>query len=235
MTRGASPDKILPPWTTCSPSSSRSEAKFGVFNGCSTQEQVDKLLGFGVRTVVATSRAVRDDVATAFAAFFYVALARGADIRVSFQQASGAVKAQLGVSEVPRRRAAHHLLVTDLAMQGMDDTGCSSGATIVPEPGAVALQVVSIAVHAAPRRALNGRQRALRRTSRSRSRPRLLRWRRNWPCRVGETVAEGSAPETTTGRLVARAAMVVVSPCGTAGRHGGCSERHEIPRLAHRD
>lgn len=66
--------------------------KLVVLNGCSTRAQVDALRANGVRAVVATSTAIRDDVATDFATFFYRAIAAGVSIRDAFKQASGRVK-----------------------------------------------------------------------------------------------------------------------------------------------
>jgi len=57
-------------------------------NACSTRPQVDALLSAGVGAVIATSQAIRDDVATGFATRFYQAIAAGNNIGVSFQIAS---------------------------------------------------------------------------------------------------------------------------------------------------
>ncbi len=73
--------------------------KLVVLNGCSTGEQVDALLGDGVPAVVATSTAVKDHIATKFAARFYLGLAASATIANAFKQASSAVKAELGNHE----------------------------------------------------------------------------------------------------------------------------------------
>lgn len=66
-------------------------------NGCSTAEQVKALRDAGVDVVVATSKDVRDDVATAFAVAFYGALAGAASIDEAFIHA----KADLQLAVAP--------------------------------------------------------------------------------------------------------------------------------------
>ena len=65
-------------------------------NGCSSQGQVDGLLAAGVSAVIATSQAIRDDVATNFAGRLYSGLAGGATLRGAFAQAEGAVRTDAG-------------------------------------------------------------------------------------------------------------------------------------------
>jgi CHAT domain-containing protein len=65
-----------------------------VLNGCSTKNQVRALLDAGVDAVVATSTAVRDDVAREFAHNLYQGLAGSASIAKAFEQASGATRMQ---------------------------------------------------------------------------------------------------------------------------------------------
>jgi hypothetical protein len=67
--------------------------KLVVLNGCSTRDHVELLLARGIPAVIATSTAIRDDVATEFAAAFYTALASHSSINQAFQQASGAGRA----------------------------------------------------------------------------------------------------------------------------------------------
>jgi hypothetical protein len=65
-------------------------------NGCSTDGQVSDLLDVGVLAVIATSQAVEDTMATAFAARFYQGLAGGAAIGTAFEQAKAAMQMQGG-------------------------------------------------------------------------------------------------------------------------------------------
>ena len=65
-------------------------------NGCSTGPQVKGLLEAGVAAVIATSQAIRDEVATEFAARFYKALGAGATIRRAFDEAAAAVTTARG-------------------------------------------------------------------------------------------------------------------------------------------
>ena len=69
-------------------------------NGCSTQPQVDVLQAANIPAIIATSQAIRDDVATRLASEFYVSLAGGATIQSAFSEAQGAVKAMIGSSNV---------------------------------------------------------------------------------------------------------------------------------------
>jgi WD40 repeat protein len=65
-------------------------------NGCSTQGQARGLLDANVSAVIATSQAIDDDVATAFAGHFYNGLAGGAGLRVAFKEAESAVVSHRG-------------------------------------------------------------------------------------------------------------------------------------------
>jgi WD40 repeat protein len=65
-------------------------------NGCSTQSQARGLLDANVSAVIATSQAIDDAVATAFAGNFYSGLAGGASLRVAFREAEGAVVSDRG-------------------------------------------------------------------------------------------------------------------------------------------
>ena len=65
-------------------------------NGCSTQAQAQELLAAGVNVVIATSLAIDDQVATAFAAHFYTALANLDSIEVAFGKAQAAVQTTHG-------------------------------------------------------------------------------------------------------------------------------------------
>ncbi len=61
-------------------------------NGCSTQPQVQGLLEASVPMVIATSRAIDDEVAMNFATRFYQGLAGGAGLNTAFREAEAAVK-----------------------------------------------------------------------------------------------------------------------------------------------
>ena len=65
-------------------------------NGCATRGQAQGLLDAGVAAVIATSQAIRDDVAAEFAGQFYTSLAgtreaTGCTLRAAFDEAVGAV------------------------------------------------------------------------------------------------------------------------------------------------
>jgi WD40 repeat protein len=65
-------------------------------NGCSTQSQARGLLDANVSAVVATSQAIDDAVATAFAGHFYSGLTGGATLEAAFKEAQGAVVSARG-------------------------------------------------------------------------------------------------------------------------------------------
>ncbi len=67
-------------------------------NGCATQNQVQGLLDANVSTVIATSRAIDDRVATEFASRFYRSLAGGASIQRGYNEARAAIQAEHGNS-----------------------------------------------------------------------------------------------------------------------------------------
>jgi phosphoribosylformimino-5-aminoimidazole carboxamide ribonucleotide (ProFAR) isomerase len=56
-------------------------------NGCSTKEQVDRLLKLGVKVIIATSVAIKDKKAVEFAYRFYRKLANNGSIRQAFDNA----------------------------------------------------------------------------------------------------------------------------------------------------
>jgi WD40 repeat protein len=76
-------------------------------NGCSTQQQVQGLLQAQAPAVIATSQAIDDTVATAFATQFYQGLAAGDSIRVAYNKAVAAIQMEKG--DNPR-----HLYAPDL-------------------------------------------------------------------------------------------------------------------------
>lgn len=65
-------------------------------NGCATQNQAEGLLDANVSTVIATSRAIDDKVATEFSSCFYRALAGGADIQRAYNEARAAIQKEYG-------------------------------------------------------------------------------------------------------------------------------------------
>lgn len=65
-------------------------------NGCSTEPQVEELLGAGVPAVIATAEAISDEVATELASRFYRGLTEGAAIGRAYSEAVAAVKARQG-------------------------------------------------------------------------------------------------------------------------------------------
>ena len=86
-------------------------------NGCSTQSQARGLLDANVSAVIATSQAIEDEVATAFAGHFYNGLTGGAALEAAFKEAQGAVVSARGsdVRELYRHigGAADRDLATD--------------------------------------------------------------------------------------------------------------------------
>lgn len=79
--------------------SQQKQLKLIFLNGCSTKEQVEKLLQIGVPAVIATSSPVDDTKATELAEQFYAALAKKHSIREAFSMAAGLVKAKGGTAE----------------------------------------------------------------------------------------------------------------------------------------
>ncbi len=61
-------------------------------NGCSTQPQVQGLLDAGIATVIATSQAIDDAVATRFAECFYQSLAGSATVRQAYNEAAATLR-----------------------------------------------------------------------------------------------------------------------------------------------
>ncbi|MEM7536584.1 MAG: CHAT domain-containing protein [Chloroflexota bacterium] len=69
-------------------------------NACSTEPQVDELLNANVPAVIATSQAIRDDVATTLATHFYQSLTSGANLQKAFNEAEGLAQALVGKNTV---------------------------------------------------------------------------------------------------------------------------------------
>jgi hypothetical protein len=68
-------------------------------NGCATQDQVKLLFSCGVKTVIATSVPINDEMATEFAEQFYQALANKATIQKAFQTAKAFAATKYGKSK----------------------------------------------------------------------------------------------------------------------------------------
>ena len=75
------------------------QLKLVFLNGCSTQDQVQKLLELGVPAVIATSSPIDDTKATELAEQFYSALIKKHSIKEAFAMAAGLVKAKGGEAE----------------------------------------------------------------------------------------------------------------------------------------
>jgi WD40 repeat protein len=65
-------------------------------NACATEPQVEHLLAANVSIVIATSRAVEDEVAKTFATEFYKGLASGATIKGAYKEAQSRVRLEKG-------------------------------------------------------------------------------------------------------------------------------------------
>lgn len=72
------------------------QLKFVFLNGCSTKDQVDKLLDQGVPAVVATAVDINDEKAVVFAEHFYRAFANKNDIEKSFRFAVSIMRTKYG-------------------------------------------------------------------------------------------------------------------------------------------
>jgi hypothetical protein len=72
------------------------ELKFVFLNGCSTKDQVDKLLNAGVKAVIATAVDINDEKAVVFAEHFYRAFANKNDIEKSFRFAVSIMRTKYG-------------------------------------------------------------------------------------------------------------------------------------------
>jgi WD40 repeat protein len=65
-------------------------------NGCSTKAQAQRLLDAEVKVVIATSQEIIDDIATELAVRFYAGLASSANIRTAFNEATAAIRTEIG-------------------------------------------------------------------------------------------------------------------------------------------
>ena len=63
-------------------------------NGCSTDDQVERLINAGVPYVIATSKAIDDQVATKLSTMFYQGLASGSNIDVAWNEAKAGTRDQ---------------------------------------------------------------------------------------------------------------------------------------------
>lgn len=66
---------------------SRADLRVVFLNGCYTRAHIRQLRSAGIGAVIATTRAIKDDVATAFATEFYAELAAKASVRLAFDRA----------------------------------------------------------------------------------------------------------------------------------------------------
>lgn len=72
---------------------SQQNLKFVFLNGCSTEGQVKEFFDAGVECVIATTQEIDDQLATAFSLRFYKGLESGANLKTSYDEAVGSVKA----------------------------------------------------------------------------------------------------------------------------------------------
>jgi hypothetical protein len=84
-------------------------------NACSTQAHAKRLIEAGVSRVIATSRAIKDAVATSFSATFYMALAAGDSIHHAYLEAESATLAVPGST-------VNESVVRDLYRVNVEDT-----------------------------------------------------------------------------------------------------------------
>ena len=61
-------------------------------NGCSTRDQVERLLEFGVKAVIATSAPINDEAAGVFSTEFYASLANGMSIGEAYARACARIR-----------------------------------------------------------------------------------------------------------------------------------------------
>lgn len=72
----------------------QNELQLVFLNGCSTQRQSQGLLDAGIPTVIATSTAIDDGVATDFSSRLYRGIASGANIETAFNEATAAAQTE---------------------------------------------------------------------------------------------------------------------------------------------
>lgn len=97
--------------------SKQNSLKLIFLNGCSSQQQALELIEAGIPSVIGTSQSINDDVATSLAIRFYTALAGGASIEKSWDEAVDEVKIQKGTANM-----------RDLFFDGMDVLGANHDA-----------------------------------------------------------------------------------------------------------
>jgi CHAT domain-containing protein len=73
--------------------------KLVFLNGCSTEKQTTELLAAGVPSVIATTQAIDDRIATQLSVRFYKGLVSGASMACSFEESVGEARASVGGDE----------------------------------------------------------------------------------------------------------------------------------------
>ncbi len=77
--------------------------KLVFLNGCSNADQVEQLFQHGVKSVIATSKAISDDLAIDFTKEFYDSLAAGKTLEESYKSAAAFVKDKDRSLDIPER------------------------------------------------------------------------------------------------------------------------------------
>ncbi len=72
--------------------------KMVFLNGCSSQKQSEDLVKAGLKTVVGTSKAINDDIATALSLRFYKGLANGIPVTRAWKEATDQIKTEKGIA-----------------------------------------------------------------------------------------------------------------------------------------
>lgn len=80
-------------------------------NGCSTQKQVDLLLHSGLSSVIATSQAISDPVASDFSIRFYQSLGSGDSLDKSYREAAAAVQIRFDSPQLYHRSSFNSDLI----------------------------------------------------------------------------------------------------------------------------
>lgn len=78
----------------------RSSLQMVFLNGCATQQQAEELIKEGIPTVISTSSAIQDEIATQLASRFYHALANESDLTTAWADAVDSIKISHNTSNV---------------------------------------------------------------------------------------------------------------------------------------
>lgn len=103
-----------------------------VLNGCSTRNQVTRLLDAGVRAVIATSVPINDGMASEFAVQLYQSLANGGTVKNAFNQAVAFLETKYG-----NTRAAGIFRSADWTETGDDNVPMPWGLFVNPKAESV--------------------------------------------------------------------------------------------------